>query len=113
MWDSSPHQDVSGMGQINPGLLPEFEAAFLEKCHLRFAFRDAKGPLSTHVVEPLAMLILPPLWYSVWWDPTRDDLHCFRLGRISATTLVEDASFRRRHLPQEDDFSPFVQTSCG
>ncbi|MDM7852790.1 WYL domain-containing protein [Pseudochrobactrum kiredjianiae] len=53
-------------------LLPAFETAFLQRQTLRFQYRGAKGVVTIRNVEPQAMLILPPLWYLVAWDPTRD-----------------------------------------
>ncbi|RYE56066.1 MAG: HTH domain-containing protein, partial [Hyphomicrobiales bacterium] len=69
----SPLVDLSSMGPMDPTLLPAFETAFLEQQHLSFEYRDAKGAVTVRVVEPQAMLILPPLWYLVGWDPARAD----------------------------------------
>ncbi len=65
----SPLQDISDLGSIDADLLPAFETAFLRLHCLRFRYRDAKGNPSLREVEPQAMLILPPLWYLVAWDP--------------------------------------------
>jgi predicted DNA-binding transcriptional regulator YafY len=53
------------------------------------------------------MLILQPLWYLVAWDPSRADFRHFRMDRISNPLIVEDAPFRRRHVPFEDDVCPY------
>lgn len=45
------------------------------------------------------MLILPPLWYLVAWDPARDDFRHFRMDRISRPECVAGAPFRRRRVP--------------
>ena len=103
----SPQQDISDMASIDPALLPAFETAFLQRLCLRFQYRDAKGNVSNRTVEPQAMLILPPLWYLVAWDPTRDDFRHFRMDRISRPECLEGAQFRRRHVPFEDDVCPF------
>ncbi|WP_348774635.1 WYL domain-containing protein [Ruegeria atlantica] len=58
---------------MDPALLPTFEAAFLNRNLIRFAYRDARGRETRREVEPQAMLILPPLWYLVARDPTRSD----------------------------------------
>jgi len=79
----SPMQDLSDLGSIDPDLLPAFETAFLQRMHLRFRYCDAKGLQTTRQVEPQAMLILPPLWYPVSWDPVREDFRHFRMDRIS------------------------------
>lgn len=95
------------MGQIDPALLPAFETAFLGKHHIRFEYRDAKGAKTSREVEPQAMLILQPLWYLVAWDPARYDFRHFRMDRISAPECLVDTSFRRRHVPFEDDVCPY------
>ncbi|WP_300037893.1 WYL domain-containing protein [uncultured Roseobacter sp.] len=105
----SPLQDLSDTGKIDPDLLPAFEAGFLQRLHLRFRYRDAKGRQSQREVEPQAMLILPPLWYLVAWDPLRCDFRHFRMDRISQPEVVKDAPFRRRHVPFEDDVCPYSQ----
>ena len=103
----SEQQDLSDMGQMDPALLPMFETAFLNRQHLRFDYRDAKGACTTRQVEPQAMLILPPLWYLVAWDPARDDFRHFRMDRISAPDTVAGTQFRRRHVPFEADVCPY------
>ncbi len=103
----SPLQDLSDMGRMDEGLLPAFETAFLHLRMLRFDYRDAKGAATRRTVEPQAMLILPPLWYLVAWDPARSDFRHFRMDRIRAPQVLEDSSFRRRHVPFADDVCPY------
>lgn len=103
----SPHQDLSDMGSMDPDLLPAFEAAFLGREMLRFDYRDAKGRKTERAVEPQAMLILPPLWYLVAWDPDRNDFRHFRMDRISHPIPIKGSTFRRRHVPFEDDVCPY------
>jgi predicted DNA-binding transcriptional regulator YafY len=103
----SPKQDLSDIGSIDPELLPAFETAFLQRLHLRFRYRDAKGARTHRTVEAQAMLILPPLWYLVAWDPARDGFRHFRMDRIDRPETVEGPPFRRRHVPFEDDVCPF------
>ena len=105
----SPEQDVSTLGSADRDLLPAFETAFLQRLHLRFRYRDAKGQETVREVEPQAMLILPPLWYLVAWDLARDGFRHFRMDRISGPEIVEGTQFRRRHVPFEDDVCPFSQ----
>ena len=107
----SPKQDVSDLGPIDPALLPAFEAAFLGRQRLRFAYTDAKGARTRREVEPQAMLVLPPLWYLVAWDPDRSDFRHFRMDRIDAPGIVEGPPFRRRRVPFEDDVCPFNETA--
>ena len=103
----STQQDISDIGLIAPTLLPAFEMAFLQRLHLRFQYRDAKGIETHREVEPQAMLILSPLWYLVAWDPAREDFRHFRMDRISKPEYINGAPFRRRHVPFEDDVCPF------
>ena len=105
----SPEQDVSTLGSADLDLLPAFETAFLQRLYLRFRYRDAKGQETVREVEPQAMLILPPLWYLVAWDFSRDGFRHFRMDRISGPEIVEGTQFRRRHVPFEDDVCPFSQ----
>ena len=105
----SPLQDLSDMGTMDPELLPAFEAAFLGHQHIRFEYRDAQGHVTQRAVEPQAMLILPPLWYLVAWDPMREDFRHFRMDRISKPEAIPDTNFRRRHVPFEDDVCPYSE----
>ncbi|WP_120631376.1 YafY family protein [Ruegeria sp. EL01] len=105
----SPLQDVSNVGKIDSGLLPAFETSFLQKQCLRFDYSDARGRKTQREVEPQAMLILPPLWYLVAWDPTRQGIRHFRMDRISKPEPIEGSNFRRRHVPFEDDVCPFSE----
>lgn len=103
----APEQDLSDLRPMDARLLPAFETAFLHRQLLRFRYRDAKGARTTRMVEPQAMLILPPLWYLVAWDPSRDGFRHFRMDRISAPEPLPDTSFRRRHVPFEADVCPY------
>lgn len=98
--------DISDVGVMDPGLLPAFETAFLGTLYLQFQYRDAKGAVTSRTVEPQAMLILPPLWYLVSWDPARKYFRYFRMDRISEPMCMEGATFRRRHVPFEDHVRP-------
>ncbi len=102
----SPQQDLSDMGSTDPELLRAFERAFLQRLRLRFQYLDAKGRQTQREVEPQAMLILPPLWYLVAWDPAREDFRHFRMDRISGVELVDEGKFQRRYVPFEEHVSP-------
>lgn len=102
----APQVDLSNMGAMDPALLPAFETAFIDRLRLRFQYRDAKVAISSRIVEPQAMLILPPLWYLVAWDPSRADFRYFRMDRISEPACVEGTTFQRRHVPFEDHVRP-------
>lgn len=98
--------NISNMGTMDHALLPAFETAFLQRLHLRFQYSDANGAVTSRLVEPQAMLILPPLWYLVAWDPARTDFRHFRMDRISEPESVQGTTFRRRHVPFEDNVRP-------
>lgn len=103
----SPLQHLSDISKMDPELLPAFETAFLGRQCLRFDYLDAKGRRTCRRVEPQAMLILPPLWYLVGWDPARADFRHFRMDRISDPEPMPDTTFRRRHIPFEADVCPY------
>ena len=103
----APEQDLSDLGPMDANLLPAFETAFLNRHLLWFRYRDGKGNRSLRTVEPQAMLILPPLWYLVAWDPARDAFRQFRMDRISAPEALPDTSFRRRYVPFAADVCPY------
>jgi predicted DNA-binding transcriptional regulator YafY len=105
----SPLQDLSDIGNMTRDLLPAFETAFLQRTFLRFAYRDATGQHTLRQVEPQALLILPPLWYLVGWDPARGDFRHFRMDRITQPEAVAGTSFRRRHVPFEADVCPYSE----
>jgi predicted DNA-binding transcriptional regulator YafY len=103
----SPKQDISDIGPMDADLLAAFEEGFLRRKLMRFDYCDARGRITTREVEPQAMLILPPLWYLVGWDPGRADFRHFRMDRIIAPESVSASSFRRRRVPFEADVCPF------
>lgn len=105
----SPLQNLSDIGKMDRDLLPAFEKAFLQREFIRFDYRDAKGQHTQREVEPQAMLILPPLWYLVGWDPEREDFRHFRMDRIGKPEAVAGTGFRRRHVPFEDDVCPYSE----
>jgi predicted DNA-binding transcriptional regulator YafY len=107
----SPRVDISDVRAMDPALLPAFEAAFLQRRHLRFQYRDSKEAVTHRNVEPQAMLILPPLWYLVAWDPARKGFRHFRMDRIARPEFDEDTTFQRRHVPFEDHVRPIRDLS--
>lgn len=102
----APQVDVSPVGEIDSGLLPAFERAFLERLSLKFDYVDAKGAKTQRCVEPQAMLILPPLWYLVAWDPARTDVRHFRMDRIGRPDVVEGPTFRVRRIEFDAGVQP-------
>lgn len=105
----SPRQDLSDMAEMDEALLPCVETAFLERQRLRFTYQDAKRATSLREVEPQALLILPPLWYLVAWDPAREDFRHFRMDRIGRPEILGGPAFRRRRVPFEDDVCPYSE----
>ncbi|MEP1519664.1 WYL domain-containing protein [Ascidiaceihabitans sp.] len=102
----APQVNTSNLADMAPDLLPAFETAFLKGFFLQFRYRDAKGVETERHVEPQAMLILPPLWYLVAWDPSREDFRHFRMDRIREPVCDEGHSFRRRIVPFDDGVRP-------
>ena len=105
----SPHQALDDVGEVDSALLETFEPAFLRRQRLRFAYRDRHGAGTAREVEPQAMLVLPPLWYLVAWDPAREGFRHFRMDRIASPEIVEGPPFRRRRPPFEDDVCPWEE----
>ena len=91
---------------MDPALLSAFETGFLQRQYLQFDYRDAKGVSTCRTVEPQAMLILPPVWYLVAWDPTRADFRHFRMDRISAPRCIAGQTFRKRAVVFDDGVRP-------
>ncbi|MCG7630184.1 WYL domain-containing protein [Epibacterium sp. MM17-32] len=102
----APQVDISDLGPMDPALLPAFETAFLDRVLLAFRYRDAKGATSTRRVEPQAILVLPPLWYLVAWDPDRAAVRHFRMDRISTPDCIEGTRFQKRHVTFDDGVRP-------
>jgi predicted DNA-binding transcriptional regulator YafY len=107
----SPKQDLTDVGAMDEALLPVFEDAFLHRRLMRFDYYDATGLRTSREVEPQAMLILPPLWYLVAWDPDRSDFRHFRMDRINRPESVASSSFRRRRVPFAADVCPFTDAN--
>ena len=105
----SPLQDLSDMREMDRVLLPAFETAFLKREFIRFDYQDVKGRMTKRDVEPQAMLILPPLWYLVGWDPERGDFRHFRMDRIRHPEAVSGTRFRRRFVPFAADVCPYSE----
>lgn len=98
----APQVDTSDIGPVDGALLGVVETAFLKQNYLRFHYRDAKGNDTERHVEPQALLILPPLWYLVAWDPVRNGFRHFRMDRITAPECLHDSRFKRRHVAFEE-----------
>jgi len=97
------------MGEMAPDLLSALKTAFIQRQFIRFNYQDARGQKTQREVEPQVMLILPPLWYLVGWDPARGDFRHFRMDRIDALEALPGNHFRRRHIPFEEDVCPYSE----
>lgn len=95
--EASPNMRAS-MGDTNPDLLSVFEQGFIKLQRMKFDYSDRFGVASSRVIEPQALLVLPPIWYVVGFDPARDDFRNFRMDRIRAPALVGGAKFRRKQV---------------
>ncbi|MEQ8806490.1 MAG: WYL domain-containing protein, partial [Rhodospirillales bacterium] len=93
----------ASLGPVDPGLLPAFERAFIDLRRMLFDYVDRHGAPSSREIEPQALLVRPPVWYIVGFDPLRDDFRNFRMDRIRGAELVEDGRFRRRAVHFEDN----------
>lgn len=102
----APQVDTTNLGEMDSELLSAFEKAFLQRLLLRFDYCDAKGNSTKRSVEPQAVLILPPLWYLVAWDPQRNDFRHFRMDRIRTPECLEGQTFLRRQVPFDEHVSP-------
>jgi predicted DNA-binding transcriptional regulator YafY len=109
----SQQVNLSNIRAVDTSLLPEFETAFLNQCPLKFRYQDVNGKKSQRLVEPQAMLILPPLWYLVAWDPSRQDFRHFRMDRISDPEVIEGENFLRRHVAFDQQVSPVRNFAHG
>ncbi|MEP4196823.1 MAG: WYL domain-containing protein [Aliishimia sp.] len=94
----APQVDVTDVGDLDPDLLAAFEVAFLNRNYMRFRYCDAQGVSTDRVIEPQALLVLPPLWYLVAWDPKRNDFRHFRMDRITGPEYLVGSTFRKRHV---------------
>lgn len=80
---------------VDPNLVEAFETAFTATRLLAFTYRDQRGRSTHRQVEPHGLLVRPPLWYLIAWDPTRNASRLFRADRIGAPA-VSDRTFRAR-----------------
>jgi len=98
----APQVDTTNIGSVDGSLLTAFETAFLKRHILQFRYCDSKNNVTNRCVEPQALLILPPLWYLVAWDPERSDFRHFRMDRITKPECLDDRTFQRRHVSFEE-----------
>lgn len=101
---SAPNMQPKAM-EIDDTLVGVFESAFTARKCLSFDYTDRHGEPSQRTVEPQGLLVLPPLWYVISWDPARDAFRSFRADRIARPRLTED-TFAPRTLDHDWGFHP-------
>lgn len=86
-------RSVSG---VNTDLLSVFERGFINLLRMKFNYVDRFGNRSAREIEPQALLVRPPVWYVVGFDPLKGDFRNFRMDRINNPALVDGSKFRRK-----------------
>ena len=87
-----PASELPSPALIDPTLVGTFETAFSSTRLLSFHYQDRDGRTTRRHVEPHGLLVRPPLWYVIAWDPDRHAPRLFRADRISRPE-VTDHSF--------------------
>ncbi len=90
---------------IDDRLVGVFESAFTSRRCIRFDYIDRFGEPTTRMVEPQGLLVRPPLWYVIGWDPAREGFRRFRADRIAEPQLT-DETFAPRMLEHEWSHPP-------
>jgi predicted DNA-binding transcriptional regulator YafY len=83
--------------RIDPALVATFEKAFTTSHLMAFNYVDRGGRRSRRQVEPHGLLVRPPLWYVIAWDPRRDAARLFRADRIRQPSISERVFLPRPH----------------
>jgi predicted DNA-binding transcriptional regulator YafY len=94
--DSARGSD-SATTAIDPGMVTTFEEAFTTSRLLAFTYVDRDGRRTRRRVEPHGLLVRPPLWYVIAWDPRRDAPRLFRADRIRRPSITEQTFHPRPH----------------
>jgi len=81
-----PSQDVVGT----------FEEAFTSRRGLGFDYVDRAGRVTSRLVEPHGLLVQPPVWYILAFDPTRAEPRMFRMDRIAHPRVSGGMTFTPR-----------------
>lgn len=90
--------------------LATLASACRDALETRFSYEDARGAASRRTVEPLRLVHTGRLWYLAARDVDRDDFRTFRVDRIRAIAVADDA---RRFVPRlpPEGVSAFVARS--
>ena len=98
-------------GKIDPDLLPAFETAFIQRHRMQIGYVDRQSRATLREIEPLAMLVLPPIWYLVGYDNDKDGFRHFRMDRIKNPKIIMDSKFRRRSVSFTKDVCPYFESA--
>ncbi len=98
----------SSMGPVSPDLLSVFEQGFIGLRRMRFDYVDRLGRPTSREVEPQALLVLPPIWYVIGYDPDKAAFRNFRMDRIKKPALAEGSRFRRRTIDLEESYCTYL-----
>lgn len=79
-----------------PELVACFEEAFTSRRGLAFDYVDREGRASRRAVEPHGLLLQPPVWYVLAFDPEKGEPRMFRMDRIAKPRVARDMSFTPR-----------------
>lgn len=96
----SPHNMRPTHREIDESLVGVFEEAFTTRSCFRFGYIDRHGESTTRKVEPQGLLVRPPVWYVIGWDPKREGFRHFRADRITNPELTKE-TFSPRTLETE------------
>lgn len=99
----SPHMRPTHR-EIDDRLVGVFESAFTARRCIRFDYVDRHGNSTKRLAEPQGLLVRPPVWYVIAWDPARDDFRYFRADRIANPLLTTD-EFAPRTLVDEWNYN--------
>jgi predicted DNA-binding transcriptional regulator YafY len=84
-----PASEPPSSAPVDPTLVGAFETAFSSTRLLSFRYRDRARRRTRRLVEPHGLLVRPPLWYVIAWDPDRHAPRLFRADRISQPEVTE------------------------
>ncbi len=99
----------SSMGEVDPTLLSVFEQGFISLRRMTFDYVDRHGTRSSREIEPQALLVLPPIWYVVGFDPVKQAFRNFRMDRIRNPAVLEGSEFRRKTIRFEEGVCSFAE----
>lgn len=98
--------------EIDDRLVGVFESAFTARRCIRFDYVDRLGNSTKRLAEPQGLLVRPPVWYVIGWDPARDDFRYFRADRIT-NPLLTDEAFAPRTLRDEWEYNAAGRPTSG